>query len=167
MDRPAESRENPLCMRRPPLSRQEFEACNRRLIAGERNLTEAEISGWEQGRDWIAWRLGADEVAPARRRSPRLRLALSGHIAGVGGAFTDDLGFHGLGLRAIKPPRLERGEEASVRLTLAGRSIYILGKVVWLALDRVGLALGAVHPDDERALQATVCNGFLDRWVDG
>jgi hypothetical protein len=81
----------------------------------------------------------------------------------TGGAHRD------LGLRAVaalRPPRLDEGDEASVRLTLAGRSIYLLGKVVWLDRHRIGVALGSAHPRDERALQATVCSGFLDRFED-
>jgi hypothetical protein len=153
-------------MLRPPLSRREFEVRTRRLIAGDATLTDGEVAGWELGRDWLAWRLTAGEVGAARRRSPRLKLSLSGHIAGTGGAFTDDLGFFGLSLRPLRPPRLGEGDEASVRLTLAGRSIYLLGKVVWLGRDRLGVALGLAHPSDERALQAAVCNGYLEHFVD-
>jgi hypothetical protein len=153
-------------MLRLPLSRPAFEERTRRLIAGDPTLTEAEVAGWELGRDWLAWRLTEGEVGAARRRSPRLKLSLSGHIAGTGGAFTDDLGFFGLSLRPLRPPRLSEGDEASVRLTLAGRSIYLLGKVVWLGRDRLGVALGAAHPSDERALQAAVCHGFLEHFVD-
>lgn len=150
----------------PPLSRPEFEERNRRLIQGDRTLSDPELAQWTLGRDWLAWYLAEKDAGPARRRWPRLRMALSGHIAGVGGAITDDLGFFGMGLRPLRPAQLARGEEASVRLVLAGRSIYVLGKVVWLEGDRLGLALGAAHPSDERALQAAVCNGLLDRWVE-
>jgi len=153
-------------MLRQPLSRREFEERTRRLIAGDATLTDGEVAGWELGRDWLAWRLTEREVGTARRRSPRLKLSLSGHIAGTGGAFTDDLGFFGLSLRPLRPPRLGEGDEASVRLTLAGRSIYLLGKVVWLGRDRLGLALSSAHPSDERALQAAVCSGFLQHFVD-
>jgi hypothetical protein len=82
----------------------------------------------------------------------------------VGGAVTDDLGFQGMSLRPLRAPSLHRGEEASVRVSLLGRSIYLLGKVVWLGQDRLGITLDAAHPADERALQAAVCNGHLDRW---
>lgn len=153
-------------MLQPPLSRREFEVRTRRLIAGDATLTDGEVAGWELGRDWLAWRLTAGEVGAARRRSPRLKLSLSGHIAGTGGAFTDDLGFFGLSLRPLRPPRLGEGDEASVRLTLAGRSIYLLGRVVWLGRERLGVALDLAHPSDERALQAAVCSGFLDHFAD-
>lgn len=153
-------------MLHPPLSRRDFADRTRRILAGDHTLSPAEVAGWELGRDWLAWRLTEGEVGSARRRSPRLKLALAGHIAGTGGAVTDDLGFFGLSLKPLKPPRLGEGDEASVRLTLAGRSIYLLGKVVWLRLDRLGLALGAAHPSDERALQAAVCNGFIDHFAD-
>jgi len=153
-------------MLRQPLSRRAFEERTRRLIAGDATLTESEVAGWDLARDWLAWRLTEGEVGAARRRSPRLKLSLSGHIAGTGGAFTEDLGFFGLSLKPLRPPRLGEGDEASVRLTLAGRSIYLLGKVVWLDRHRIGVALGSAHPRDERALQATVCSGFLDRFED-
>ena len=153
-------------MLRQPLSRRDFEERTRRIIAGDATLAESELAGWELGRDWLAWRLTQGEVGAARRRSPRLKLSLSGHIAGTGGALTEDLGFHGLSLRPLRPPRIAEGDEASVRITLAGRSIYLLGKVVWLAEGRVGVALGSAHPSDERALQAAVCSGFLDRFSD-
>ncbi len=153
-------------MLRPPLSRLAFEERTRRLIAGDPTITDGEVAGWDLARDWLAWRLTEGEVGTARRRSPRLRVALAGHIAGSGGATTDDLGFFGLSLRPLRPPHLGEGDEASVRLTLAGRSIYLLGKVVWLGRDRIGVALGSAHPRDERALQAAVCNGFLDHFVD-
>ncbi|HEU4382313.1 MAG TPA: PilZ domain-containing protein [Anaeromyxobacteraceae bacterium] len=153
-------------MLRQPLSRRDFEARTRRIIAGDAALAESELHGWELGRDWLAWRLTQGEVGAARRRSPRLRLSLPGHIAGTGGAFTEDLGFHGLSLRPLRPVRLGEGDEASVRISLAGRSLYLLGKVVWLSEGRVGVALGSAHPSDERALQAAVCSGFLDRFSD-
>ena len=153
-------------MLEPPLSRRTFEDRTRRLIAGDTTMPDSELAGWELGRDWLAWRLTQGEVGAARRRSPRLKMALSGHIAGTGGAFTEDLGFHGLSLRPLRPPRLGAGDEASVRLTLAGRSIYLLGKVVWLGQGRLGVALGSAHPSDERALQAAVCSGYLDRFPD-
>ena len=149
-----------------PIGRRAFEERTRRLMAGDTTLAESELAGWELGRDWLAWRLTQGEVGGARRRSPRLKLSLSGHIAGTGGAFTEDLGFHGLSLRPLRPPRLGEGDEASVRLTLAGRSIYLLGKVVWLGQGRLGVALGSAHPRDERALQAAVCSGYLDRFPD-
>ncbi len=153
-------------MLRQPLSRRAFEERTRRLIAGDPTLAESEVAGWELGRDWLAWRLTQDEVGGLRRRSPRLKLSLSGHIAGTGGAFTEDLGFYGLSLRPLRPTRLGEGDEASVRITLGGRSIYLIGKVVWLANDRMGVALDAAHPNDERALQAAVCAGYLDRFSD-
>lgn len=153
-------------MLRQPLDRRAFEERTRRLIAGDATLDEGEVAGWERGRDWLAWRLTQGEVGAARRRSPRLKLALSGHIAGTGGAFTEDLAFHGLSLRPLRPPRLAEGDEASVRITLAGRSLYLLGKVVWLGQGLLGVALGSAHPRDERALQAAVCSGYLDRFAD-
>ena len=153
-------------MLRQPLSRRDFEEHTRRLIAGDTTLAESEVASWELGRDWLAWRLTQGETGSARRRSPRLKLSLSGHIAGTGGAFTEDLGFHGLSLRPLRPPRLGEGDEASVRITLAGRSLYLLGKVVWLGQGRIGVALGSAHPRDERALQAVVCSGYLEHFSD-
>jgi hypothetical protein len=147
----------------PPVPRGEFAEQNRRLLQGD-EITDDEILAWTRGRDWLAGHVAVDEAGLARRRSPRLRLALDAHIAGVGGAVTDDLGFHGMSLRPRRRPSLHQGEEASVRVSLLGRSIYVLGTVIWLGGDRVGLALEAAHPDDERALQAAVCNGHLDRW---
>lgn len=149
-----------------PLDRRAFEERTRRLMAGDTTLAESDVAGWELGRDWLAWRLTQGEVGGARRRSPRLKLSLSSHIAGTGGAFTEDVGFHGLSLRPLRPPRLGEGDEASVRITLAGRSLYLLGKVVWLGEGRLGVALGSAHPRDERALQAAVCIGYLDRFSD-
>jgi hypothetical protein len=147
----------------PPIPRVEFVEKNRLLLQGEA-ISEGDLLAWARGRDWLAERVTGDETGPARRRSPRLRLALTAHIAGVGRAVTDDLGFSGMSLRPLRAPPFRRGEEASVRLSLLGRSIYVLGRVVWLGDDRLGIALGAAHPDDERALQAAVCNGHLDRW---
>ncbi len=151
-------------MVRPPMSRSDFEEKNRRLLMGQGFLPEAEVSAWERGRDWLARQATASENAPARRRSPRLQISLAAHIAGVGRAVTDDVGFGGMRLLSDKVPRLARGDEASVRISLVGRSIYLLGRVVWIGGGRVGLALDAAHPADERALQAAVCNGLLDRW---
>jgi len=150
-------------MAAPPIPRWEFAEKNRRLLQGD-PVPEGDLLAWKRGRDWLAGRVSERDSGPARRRSPRLRLALTAHIAGVGGAVTDDLGFFGMSLRPLRAPLLHRGDEASVRLSLLGRSIYLLGKVVWLEDDRIGIALGAAHPDDERALQAAVCNGHLDRW---
>ncbi len=82
----------------------------------------------------------------------------------MGRAVTDDVGFWGMRLLADRPPRLVQGDEASVRLNLVGRSIYVLGRVVWVDRGRVGLALDSAHPADERALQAAVCGGLLARW---
>lgn len=150
-------------MTAPPIPRGDFAEKNRRLLQGDA-ISEPDLAAWMRGRDWLAERVVEEDAGPARRHSPRLRLALTAHIAGVGGAVTDDLGFAGLSLRSLRPPPLHRGEEASVRLSLLGRSIYLLGRVAWLGDDRLGIALGAAHPDDERALQAAVCNGHLDRW---
>jgi hypothetical protein len=148
----------------PPMSRSEFEEKNRRLLMGDGFLPEVDISAWQRGRDWLAQRATESEKAAPRRRSPRLQISLTAHIAGVGRAVTDDVGFWGMRLLADKMPRLVQGDEASVRLNLAGRSIYVLGRVVWVDRGRVGLSLDAAHPADERALQAAVCNGLLDRW---
>jgi hypothetical protein len=147
----------------PPIPRGEFAEKNRLLLQGDA-MPEGDLLAWTRGRDWLAERVTEQESGPARRRSPRLRLVLNAHIAGVGGAVTDDLGFRGMSLRPLRAPSLHRGEEASVRVSLLGRSIYLLGKVVWLGEDRLGIALDAAHPADERALQAAVCNGHLDRW---
>ena len=146
------------------MSRVEFEEKNRRLLMGHGMLPEVDIFAWERGRDWLAQQSIERKPGLEKRRSPRLRLALTAHIAGVGRAVTDDIGFGGMRLQLDKQVPLMRGTEASVRVDLAGRSIYILGQVVWTDKSRVGMALRAAHPADERALQAAVCNGFLDRW---
>ncbi len=166
MDNPPGLRENPTNMAGPPLSRSEFEEKNRRLLVGETSLLDADVSAWQRGRDWLAHRAEERGEGPVRRRSPRLRLALTAHIAGVGRGVTDDVGFGGMRLLLDKLPKLRAGDEASVRLNLVGRSVYVLGRVIWTEGDRVGLALDAAHPSDERALQAAVCNGLLDRWDD-
>ncbi len=149
----------------PPITRREFEEKNRRVLAGARDLPESELFAWQRGRDWLVERTQpAPEADPHRRRSPRLPLQLSAHIAGIGSATTADIGFHGLGLLPARGGPLQQGEEASVRVTLVGRSIYAIGRVVWTDATRVGLALEAIHPSDARALQAAVCNGLLNHW---
>lgn len=151
-------------MVRPPLSRDEFAEKNRSLIAGDRSLAEGEVAAWERGRDWLCRTVVGDDPPPGRRRWPRRRISLPAHIAGVGDAFTDDIGFAGMALRSPRPSAFRPGEEASVRLNLGGRSIYALGKVVWTTAARVGLAIVAIHPADQRALEATVCDGLLEQW---
>jgi len=99
-----------------------------------------------------------------KRRSPRLRLALAAHIGGVGAAVTDDIGFWGMRLVLDTPPPLASGDEVVVRVNLIGRFVYVLVRVVWTDCNRLGVALSAAHPADERALQAAVCNGLLERW---
>jgi hypothetical protein len=148
----------------PPVTRTEFEERNRRFLAGDPSLTDADVHAWERGRDWLAERLVEERPGLPKRRSPRLRLSLLAHIGGVGAAVTEDLGFFGLGLKSKRQPDLSPGEEASVRISLLGRSIYLLGRVAWAADERVGIAIGAAHPSDERAIQAAVCNGLLERW---
>jgi hypothetical protein len=146
------------------MSRSEFEEKNRRLLMGHGFLPEIDVFAWERGRDWLAHRTAEHRPGMEKRRSPRLRLSLTAHIAGVGRAVTDDIGFGGMRLQLDKQAPLTEGSEASVRLDLAGRSIYVLGQVVWTDDSRVGMALRAAHPADERALQAAVCSGLLDRW---
>jgi hypothetical protein len=150
----------------PPLSREEFDEKNRRLIAGDRWLGEADIRAWERARDWLVERLASDETFLVRRRSPRLRMELPAHIAGVGRAVTGDVGFSGVRLSAGDAPiaALKEGDEASVRLSLFGRSIYVLGRVRWLAPDQLGVALDSIHPADQRAIQAAVLAGFMDHY---
>jgi hypothetical protein len=152
-------------MQRAPLSRAEFEEKNRRILAGD-PLPDREVRTWELGRDWLAELLAEELPGQVRRRSPRARVSVLAYLAGVGGAITEDLGFFGLGLRSKQEAGLRRGTEASVRLTLFGRSVYVLGRVAWAQEDRLGLAIGAAHPDDQRAIQAAVCNRLLDRWVE-
>ena len=150
----------------PPLSREEFDDKNRRLLAGDRWLGEADIKSWEAARDWLVEQLTRDDGFLLRRRTPRLRLELPAHIAGVGRAVTDDIGFSGVRLASSVPlAALREGDEASVRLSLFGRSIYVLGRVRWLGTQQLGVALDSVHPADERALQAAVLAGYLDRFA--
>jgi len=152
----------------PPLSREEFDEKNRRLIAGDRWLGEADIRAWERARDWLVERLSEDETFMVRRRSPRLRMELPAHIAGVGRAVTGDVGFSGVRLAASPAApitALREGDETSVRLSLFGRSIYVLGRVRWLGPDQLGVALDSVHPADQRAIQAAVLAGFMDRFA--
>ena len=152
--------------RHPPISREEFDEKNRRLIAGDRWLAEADIRAWERARDWLVERLSEDESFLVRRRSPRVRMELPAHIAGVGRAVTGDVGFAGVRLAAGESPisSLKEGDEASVRLSLFGRSIYLLGRVRWLAPDQLGVALDSIHPADQRAIQAAVLSGLMDRY---
>ncbi len=148
------------------MSRDEFDEKNRRLLAGDRWLGEADIKTWEQARDWLVEQLSLDDGFLLRRRFPRLRLELPAHIAGVGRAVTDDIGFLGVRLAPSVPlTALKEGDEASVRLSLFGRSIYVLGRVRWLGPQHLGVALDSVHPSDERALQAAVLSGYLDRFA--
>ena len=149
-----------------PISREEFDDKNRRLLAGDRWLGEEDIKAWEAARDWLVDQLTQDDGGLVRRRFPRLRLELPAHIAGVGRAVTADIGFSGVRLAASVPlVSLKEGDEASVRLSLFGRSIYVLGRVRWLGPQRLGVALDSVHPADERALQAAVLAGYLDRFA--
>jgi hypothetical protein len=152
----------------PPITREEFDEKNRRLLAGDRWLGEADIRAWERARDWLVDRLSEDEAFMVRRRSPRVRMELPAHIAGVGRAVTGDVGFAGVRL-APSPETpmasLREGDETSVRLSLFGRSIYVLGRVRWLGPDQLGVALDSVHPADERAIQAAVLAGFMDRFA--
>ncbi len=152
--------------REPPITRREFEEKNRRMIVGARDLPDADLFAWQRGRDWLAERVAGDPGSLGRRRSPRLRLTLPVHIAGVGGGTTDDLGFYGLALRPRDGPALRPGDDASVRVVLLGRSIYAIARVAWMDSERVGLVLSAIHPGDARALQAAVCDGLLDLWVE-
>lgn len=150
----------------PPLSRDEFDEKNRRLLAGDRWLGEEDIKNWEAARDWLVEQLTQDNGFLLRRRSPRLRLELPAHIAGVGRAVTEDIGFLGVGLApSVSQMTLKEGDEASVRLSLFGRSIYVLGRVRWLGPRHLGVALDSIHPSDERALQAAVLAGYLDRFA--
>jgi len=150
----------------PPISREAFDDKNRRLIAGDRWLGDQDIRDWEQARDWLVGKLAEDESFLVRRRSPRLRIELPAHIAGVGRAVTGDVGFSGVRLAAATPQAtLKEGDEASVRLSLFGRSIYLLGRVRWLADKELGVALDSIHPADARAIQAAVLSGYLDRFA--
>jgi hypothetical protein len=151
-------------MIRAPISRSQFEETNRQLLIGEGGLCEADLSAWQRGRDWLAREVGETSEGPVRRRSPRLHLAFSAHLGGVGPAVTDDIGFGGMRLVSDNLPRLRTGDDVTVRVNLAGRSIYVLDRVVWTDRDRVGMALLAAPPADERALQAAVCAGLLHCW---
>ncbi len=151
-------------MIRPPISRFEFEEKNRRLLVGDASLAEADLLAWQDGRDWLAQQAIEKREGRIQRRSPRAPLQLTAHIGGVGRAVTEDVGFWGMRLVSNNPLQLGRGEEVSVRLHLVGRSVYVLGKVVWTDRNKLGLSLGAAHPADERALQAAVCADLLHRW---
>lgn len=146
----------------PPLPLPEFEEKNRRVQLGDA-VPDLDLDAWRLGRDWLAAR--SMRKAPGlKRKTPRVNLAAPAHLAGVGPAVTENLGFRGIALRAGRRGGLVPGEEASVRLQLGGRSIYALGKVVWAGDGRIGIAIESIHPEDERALQAAVCGRLLEHW---
>ncbi|BDG09774.1 PilZ domain-containing protein [Anaeromyxobacter paludicola] len=148
----------------PRVSRRSFEEKNRLVLDGLRPLDAADLRVWEQGRDWLAARALADETGAVKRRHPRARVTVQAHLAGYGGAFTDDLGFGGVALRTHRKPPLKRGDEAFVRLKLSGRSVYVSGEVSWTDATRLGISIRGIHPGDERLLQALVCEKLLHRW---
>ncbi len=134
------------------------------MLIGEGGLSETDVAAWQRGRDWLARQDAETSEGLVRRGSPRVHLALTAHVGGVGPAVTDDVGFGGMRLVSDNLPRLKSGDEVTVRVYLVGRSIYLLGRVAWMDRDRVGIAVGASPPAAERALQAAVCNGLLHRW---
>jgi len=154
-------------MSMPRISRRAFEEKNRLVIDGLRGLTPEDLDVWQQGRDWLAARaLGAETgvAGVPRRRHPRARMTVQAHLAGHGGAFTDDLGFGGVSLRTHRQQPLKRGDEASVRLSLSRGSIYLSGRVTWTDTSRLGIVIHGIHPSDERVLQAVVCEKLLHQW---
>jgi hypothetical protein len=150
--------------------RDQFEVKNRLLLDGVRQLTAEELAIWSHGRDFLVGRVLAREAAatPAagstRRRHPRTHVRVAAHLAGHGGGFTDDLGFGGLGLRTHRVSPLRRGDEASVKLKWAERSIFLQGQVAWTEGTRLGLSITRIHPQDEQLLQALVCERLGDVW---
>ncbi len=153
----------PSCPGSWPMSRSEFEEKNRLLLAGEVDLLDADLFAWKRGRDWLARQIAHTSEGQARR-SPRLQLALAAHVGGLGRAVTEDVGLEGMRLLPDNVPRLNSGCGLSVRLNLVGRTVIVLGSVVWTDRGRIGLALDATHQADELALQAVVCDGLLHRW---
>ncbi|HZZ84316.1 MAG TPA: PilZ domain-containing protein [Anaeromyxobacteraceae bacterium] len=148
----------------PRVTRRAFEEKNRLVIDGLRGLTPEDLEVWQQGRDWLASRALDVKDGAARRRHPRARVAVQAHLAGYGGAFTDDLGFGGVALRTHRKPPLKRGDQAYVRLRLSRHSIYLSGRVSWSDSARLGIVIDGIHPGDERLLQAVVCEKLLHRW---
>lgn len=155
-----------------PPAREDFEKHNRLLLEGARPLTGAELALWSRGRDFLVRQALAREAAQApgagsmRRRLPRIRARVSAHIAGHGIGYTDDVGFGGLGLRTHRAAPLRRGDEASVKLKWAERSIFLQGQVAWTDGTRIGLSITRIHPEDEKLLQALVCERLVEGWED-
>ncbi len=150
------------------MTKKEFEDQSRRLLSQDADISSDDLAKWVLGRDWLAKRIIRDDQNPSRRRYPRAKLALPAHIAGIGNALTEDIGFRGMALWARRLPRLRTGEEQSVRVSILGRSIYATATVVWAdaAASRLGLSITAIHPSDELALQAAVCVQHIDRWLE-
>ncbi len=156
----------------PPPARADFEKQNRLLLEGARALTPDELAIWCHGRDFLVRRAMAREVVETpgagsiRRRHPRIRARVSAHIAGHGIGYTDDVGFGGLGVRTHRAAPLRRGDEASVKLKWAERSIFLQALVAWTDGTRIGLSITRIHPEDEQLLQALVCERLAERWED-
>lgn len=148
------------------MTRKEFEEKSRRILSKDGAVSKDEFEMWVRGRDWLASRLVEADLGPGRRRYPRAKLSVPAHVAGIGNAITEDIGFRGLSLRAKNLPALRSGEEQSVRVSILGRSIYATARVVWSDDVRMGLSIIAIHPADEYALQAAVCVQHLEHWAE-
>jgi hypothetical protein len=148
------------------MTRRDFEESSRRILRKDAILSRSELDAWTRSRDWLASQVLGEDGAPSRRRSPRARLTVPVHVAGIGNALTEDLGFQGLSLRAKHQLDVRAGQEQSVRVSILGRSIYATARVVWSDDLRMGLAITAIHPTDEYALQAVVCVQHLECWPD-
>jgi hypothetical protein len=147
-----------------PMRLAEFEYRNRQVIRDAAGLAPSDLEEWNRARDWLASRVLGSEPELSQRKAPRARLVLPAHVAGLGPTMTENVGFRGLLVRTMKQHRLKSGDEVSVRVTLLGRSIYALAEVAWVDRMRIGLRITSIHPSDERALEATVCEQLTDHW---
>ena len=148
----------------PPISRKEFEEKNRRIARAVSEVPAVDIEMWQRGRDWLATQALGDDPAGPRRNSPRVQISIQAHLAGVGPVTTENVSFNGLAIHAGRYHGLLPGDETSVRVAMNGRSVYALARVAWTEEQRVGIAFTAIHPTDERSLQAAVCDRLLAHW---
>jgi len=148
------------------MTKQDFEERSHRIIRKDAVLSESELDAWTRSRDWLASQVLRVNGEPSRRQSPRARLSVPVHVAGIGNAVTEDLGFRGLSLMAKHQLDVRAGQEQSLRVSILGRSIYATARVIWSDDLRMGLAIIAIHPSDEYALQAAVCVQHLECWPD-
>jgi hypothetical protein len=145
----------------PPIDLVDFAEANWQAAAGP-PIGGATAEAWRTGRDWLASRVLGQQKG---RTAPRAPVVVRAHLAGFGAATTGDLGFDGLALKTGTPVPLAPGAGVSVRLLVWGRSIYVLGTVVWIRGEEMGIRFVAMHPDDGRAIEATVCGQLLQHWA--